>query len=63
MEIYQLYLNLLHNPFTMKHLKDLEQYYLHNGMTKEADAFGQLIALRLQNDNNTHTHPKQPESN
>ena len=63
MEIYKLYINLLHNPFTIKNLKDLEQYYSHNGMSEEAAAFSQLITLRLQNVHNTHINSESPKSN
>jgi len=63
MEIYQFYINLLRNPFTVKNLKDLEQYYLRQGMTREANAFGKLVASRFQNDNHTPVDKERPEQN
>jgi len=56
MEIYQLYINLLHNPFVIRNLRELEQYYLKEGMLREGEAFGQLIETRLQNDANNNSH-------
>lgn len=55
MEIYQIYLNLLYNPFTINNLRELEQHYQRVGMLREATAFGNLISLRFKNDNNTDT--------
>ncbi len=56
-KIYDLYLNLLHNPFLIKNYRDLKDHYESQGMLHEAEAFGKLIAARLQNVN--HTNPMQ----
>ncbi len=54
-KIYDLYLNLLHNPFLIKNYRDLKDQYERQGMLREAEAFGKLIAARFQNDN--HSNP------
>lgn len=55
MQIYELYINLLHNPFAIRTYRALERYYLEQGMMREAHAFGQLIETRLQHDTDHNT--------
>lgn len=62
MKIYELYLNLFNNPFTAKVFRDLEQYYRSQGMTHEADAFGKLVTIRLQNDRPYHPNSSTEQS-
>ena len=59
-KIYELYLNLLHNPFLIKNYRDLKDYYERQNMLHEATAFGKLISGSFQNAN--HTDPMQEQS-
>lgn len=56
MEIYQIYIDFIYNPFSAKNLRRLEEYYRKNNMLNEADAFGKLMAIK--NDNNTNPDKK-----
>lgn len=56
MEIYQLYIDFISNPFSAKNLRRLEEYYRKNNMPNEAAAFGKLISIK--NDNNTNSDKK-----
>lgn len=56
MEIYQIYIDFIHNPFSPKNLRRLEEYYRKNNMINEANAFGKLLTIK--NDNNTNSDKK-----
>lgn len=58
MKIYDILINLLHNPFSMKNYRDLKDHYEKEGKFLEAKAFEKLI-----DDNNSHTLQKQPRNN
>jgi hypothetical protein len=56
MEIYQIYIDFIYNPLSLKNLRRLEEYYRKNNMLNEANAFGKLITIK--NDNNTNSSQK-----
>lgn len=55
MEIYNLYFNLLGNPFAIKTYRDLREYYLNRDMLQEANAFSHLIQVRQNHDTTNHS--------
>jgi hypothetical protein len=50
-ELIKHLLKVIESPFAIKNYKDLEEFYLKNGMTHEANAFKHLIETKSDNGN------------
>lgn len=59
MEIHKLLYNIINNPLSLKHYRDLEEYYKNHDKLNEAEAIRILIAKRFSDvDNNSQLQSK-----